>query len=66
MLRISALPGKKESIKILGRDRLNLRAQPVDREPVNSSKQTAVAPFLFRRVSMKFSAENKAFAFERQ
>src|SRR5439155_7771539 len=66
MLRINALPGKKKSIKILRRNGLNLCAQPIDREPVNPRKQTAVAPFLFRRVSMKFPAENKAFAFERQ
>src|SRR5207302_1118067 len=64
MFGIDALPRKKKSIKILSRNRLNFRAQPIDRQSMNSCKQSSVAPFLFRRVRMKFSAQNKSFTFK--
>src|SRR5215472_1065277 len=64
MLQIGALPSEQKAIKILNRDRLNLRAQSIDREPMNSRKQPAIAPFLFCRGRMKFSSQNKPFRFE--
>jgi len=64
MLSVSALPCKKKSIKILGRDRLNFRAQAINRQAMNSREQSAVAPFLFGGVGVKFSAKNKTFAFQ--
>ncbi len=64
MIDIDTLPREQKSIEILNRDRLNFRAQPVDGEPMNSREQSAVAPFLVGCAVMKFSAQNKAFAFE--
>ena len=64
MIGVDPLPREQKPIKILNRDRLNFRAQPIDRQPMNSCQQSAVAPFLFRCVRMKFAAQNKTFAFE--
>src|SRR5437763_9417004 len=61
---INTLPGKKKSVEILGRDRLNFCAKAIDRKPMNSRQQAAIAPFLFGCVWMKFSAKNETFAFE--
>ena len=66
MFCIGALPCEKKTVKVLRRDRLNFRAQPVNREPMNSREQSPVAPFLLRRVRVKFAAENKTFRFEAQ
>ena len=66
MFEIGALPCEKKTIKILRRDWLNLGAQPVDSESMNSRQQPAVAPFLLRRVRVKFAAQNKAFCFKSQ
>ncbi len=66
MFGISALPGEKKTVKILRRDRLNFRTQPINRESMNSRQQPAVTPFLFHRIRMKFPAKNKTFRFERQ
>jgi hypothetical protein len=45
---------------------LNFSAQPVNREPMDSRQQSAITPFLCRRIGLKFAAQNKAFCFERQ
>ena len=66
MLRGYMLPGEKEPLKFRQRSRLNFRAQTVDRQPVNAGQQTPVAPFDLTRVRVKFAAQNKSFAFQRQ
>src|SRR6266496_1706347 len=66
MFRISALPCEEKAIKILRRDRLNFRAQPIDREPMNSRQQPAVAPLLISRVRAKVATQHKSFRFEGQ
>ena len=66
MFLVGSLPGKKKTIEIVQRDRLNFRAQSIDREPMNSRQQSAIAPFLFGGVGMKFTAQHKTFRFERQ
>src|SRR5204862_7098397 len=55
---ICAVPSEKETIEILNRHRLNFRAQSVDREPANPRQQSAIAPFLFGCVGLKFPAED--------
>src|SRR5205807_47394 len=47
MFLVSSLPREKKTIEIVNRDRLNFRAQPVDRQSMNSREQSAIAPFLF-------------------
>ena len=53
---INALPREQEALKIRQGNRLNLRAQPVDRQPMNPGQKPAVAPFEFCCVRMKTSA----------
>jgi hypothetical protein len=66
VLVIRALPGQQEALKVLQRYRLDFRAQPVQREPMNSRQQAAVAPFEFGNARMKSSAQNKSFGFQSQ
>jgi hypothetical protein len=74
MIDINVLPGEKETIKVLRRNGLNFRAEPIDREAMNSRQQPAITPFLFvcRPVGawakpaawMKFSAQHETFRFK--
>src|SRR5437899_4966758 len=64
MFLVGSLPRKKKTIEIVNRDRLNLRAQSIDREPMNSRQQSAVTPFLLGGIGMKFAAQHKTFRFE--
>src|SRR5579884_4411643 len=76
MLGINPLPGKKETAKLLDRDRLNFRAQPVDGEPMNARQQASLAPFgasapilgatfrILRARRAKFSAQDKSFGLQ--
>src|SRR5262249_40516585 len=41
-------------------------SQPVDCESMNSSQQTAVAPFRFRCARVKLSAQNESFRLQRE
>ena len=66
MFPVDALPREKKTIKIVNRYRLNLRAQAIDGEPVNSRQQSTITPFLIGRLRMKFAAQNKAFGLERE
>src|SRR5215203_4259241 len=64
MFLIDSLPRKKKTIKIVNRDRLNFRPQPIDREPMNSRQQSAITPFLLGGIGMKFAAQHKTLRFE--
>jgi hypothetical protein len=64
MFLVGSLPRKKKTIEIVNRDRLNFRAQSIDREPMNSRQQPAIAPFLLGGIGMKFAAQHKTFRFE--
>ena len=60
------LPREQKALKVRERDRLDFRAQTVDRQAMNSSKQTAVAPFDFRRARVETAPENETLGFERE
>src|SRR6266513_2248843 len=66
MVLVGSLPGEKKTIEVVNRDRLNFRAQSIDREPMNSRQQPAITPFLLGSIGMKFAAQHKTFRFERE
>src|SRR5437762_11006755 len=61
MFLVGSLPREKKPIEIVNRDRLNFRAQSIDREPMNSRQQPAITPFLLGGIGMKFAAQHKTF-----
>jgi hypothetical protein len=64
MFGINALPGEQKALELHQRHWLNLRAEPVDGEPMNAGQQTAIAPFDLLSARMKLSAQNKSLGFE--
>ena len=64
MLRIDPLPGEQEALEVRDGDRLNLRAETVDREPMNAREQPPLAPFQVGRSRMKLAAQNESFTFQ--
>src|SRR5207247_1278366 len=66
MLGTGALPGEKETLEVGNRNRLNLGAQPMDRQPMYPRQQPSVAPFQLRGLRMKSTAQNESLGFQGQ
>ena len=66
VISASPLPCEQKALKVRKRDRLNFCAQTVDRQAMNSCKQTAVAPFHFRRALVETAPENETLGLERE
>jgi hypothetical protein len=64
MFSVVALPRKEEPVKLLWRNRLDLGAQPVNRQPVNAREQPAIAPLLFSSARTESSAQDEPFGFQ--
>ena len=64
MLRIRSLPGQQETLKLGDRNRLDLGAQLVDRQPVNPRQQSPVAPFDLRDARMKLASQNETLGLQ--
>src|SRR4029434_822172 len=66
MCVVGSLQGEKKTIEVVNRNRLNFRAQSIDREPMNSRQQSAITPFLLGGIRMKFAAQHKIVCLERE
>src|SRR6185369_7052478 len=64
MVLVHSLPREQKTLKLSNRHGLNLRAQAIDREPMYSGQQSAVAPFEFRGARPKFAAQDEALTLE--
>src|SRR5580704_8709270 len=64
MLRIHPLPGQQKPLVLGDRNRLDLRPQLVDRQPVNSRQQATVAPFDLRNAWMKLASQNETLGLQ--
>jgi len=59
-----ALPREQEALEVGNRNRLNLGAQPMDRQPMYPRQQPSVAPFHLRDARMKSAAQNESLGFQ--
>ena len=58
------LPAEQEAQEVARRDRLDLRAQPLDRVAMDARQQAALAPFVLGRAGREAAAHGEAFGLQ--